>query len=83
VLLEVRARGELLVAGFAHVGLLTRVDTLVADQVRHLRKGLVATVVLAPIGLLFIVDTRMLLKRGVLCKRLIAQITILFDKNLF
>ncbi len=33
VLLEVGARGELLVAGFAHIGLLSRVDTLVPDQV--------------------------------------------------
>ena len=33
VLLQVGARGELLVAGFAHIRLLSRVDTLVADQV--------------------------------------------------
>lgn len=62
MLLKVRPRRKLLVAGFAHIGLLSGVDTLVTDQVRNLRKGLVATVVFAPIGLLFIMDTRMLLK---------------------
>jgi hypothetical protein len=36
VLLEVGARGELLVADGAHVGLLARVNSLVPDQVGHL-----------------------------------------------
>ena len=36
MLLEVGARGELLVADGAHVGLLARVNSLVPDQVGHL-----------------------------------------------
>jgi hypothetical protein len=81
VLLQVRARGELFVAGVAHVGLLPRVNALVPDQVRHLRERLVTALVLAPIRLLFVVHARMLLKRGILRERLVAQITILHKER--
>ena len=36
VLLEVRARGELLLAELAGVGLLPRMDALVSDQIAYL-----------------------------------------------
>ena len=80
VLLQVWPGRKLFIASFAHIGFLPSVNTLVADQVRHLRKGLVAAIVLASIRFLFIMDSSVLLKRWILCKGLVAQITILLHK---
>lgn len=80
VLLQVWPGRKLFIASFAHIGFLASVNTLVADQVRHLREGLVAAIVLASIRFLFIMDSCVLLKRWILCKSLVAQITILLDK---
>lgn len=63
VLLEIAATGELLVAELAGERLLSRVYSLVADQVRDLRKRLLAPGVLAAIGLCLVVHASMLLQR--------------------
>jgi hypothetical protein len=44
----------------------------------YLREGLVATVVLATVGFLFVVDPRVLLQRGILGECLVAQIAMAY-----
>lgn len=46
-------------------------DSLVPDQVRHLAESLVATLEVALVGLLLVVDSRVLLQRRVLSERLV------------
>lgn len=52
-------------------GLLARMDALVPDEVRDLGEGLRAVGVLAAVGLLLVVHSRMFLQRRVLCEGLV------------
>ena len=71
VLLQVGTGGKFLGAVGAFEGLISRVDPLVPDQIRHLREGLGAAGVVAWVWLLLVVDSRVLLERRVLRKGLV------------
>lgn len=71
MLFEVGSTGELLVAVFALKRFFTGMDSLVPDQVRDLAKSLVATLKIALVRLLLVVDSRVLLQRRVLSERLV------------
>ena len=71
VLFEVGSTGELLVAVLALKRFFTSMDSLVPDQVRHLAESLVATLKIALVGLLLVVDSCVFLQRRVLSERLV------------
>lgn len=59
VLTQIRARNEALLAHFALIRLLSRMDSFVANQITHLREGAAAHVTL--IGLALLVHTSLML----------------------
>ena len=83
MLFQITTGCKFLVAVVTHEGSLPSVNPLVSDQVAYLTECLLTTRVLALVGLLLIVDTCMLLQRGVLGECLItlkAIQTILCEK---
>jgi hypothetical protein len=56
MLLEIRARGKLLVAVLALERLFTRVNSLMPNEVANLTEGLVTALMVALIGLLLVVN---------------------------
>ena len=71
MLFEVGSTGELLVAVLALKRFFTSMDSLVPDQVRHLAESLVATLKIALVRLLLVVDSCVFLQRRVLSERLV------------
>lgn len=82
MLLQIGTRGKFLGAVGAFEGLISRVDTLMPDQIRHLRERLGAARVVAWVWLLLIVNSRVLLKRRVLRKGLVTGLAKKY-KNYF
>ena len=71
VLFQVATGGKFLGAVGAFKGLISRVDALMPDQIRHLRECLGAARVVARVWLLLVVDPGVLLERRVLRKGLV------------
>ena len=72
MLLQIAATCKFLVAEFAGERFLSRMYPLVADEVRDLREGLLATWVLTAIGLGLVMDAGVLLQGRVLGEGLVA-----------
>ena len=76
MLFEVRSRGKLFVAVLALERFLSRVDSLVTNQVTHLTEGLIASIKVTLVWLLLIVNSSMLLQRRILSERLVTLVAI-------
>ena len=82
VLLQIGTGCKFLWAIGAFEGLISCVDTLMPDQIRHLRKGLGAAWIVARVWLLLVVNSGVLLKRRVLRKGLVTGLATNY-KNYF
>ena len=77
VLFQIGSTSKLLVAYLTFKRLFTSVNALMSNQVRHLREGLSTARMLALVRLLLVMHSGMFLQRRILCKCLVANITIL------